>query len=544
MNSDHPPLRSAVLQDVLNDTKQGRSKIVDRIFTEVIDLSALDSLDTLQFKNCRFAYGLRAVGVEFRGAVVFECCKFDHDVLFDESTFHRQLAINDCEINSDLFVRRATFMYDFHLTRSMIRGAANLRDSSFSGYADLSNSTFSTRIKLLNCHFSDEIRLANARLNYLKATDPVGIDFSSSTLSSPKFWQSYKIENCSFRDCLLLAVSFDRLSIVNCDFTGAVFDSVVLQADSLDQATIENTKFIYLRWSGDSVDPDKWAPIAESRVPIEGHFGEGAYKAFTLREAISRAVFWKKSFVLPRSIRSAVVGYFQFFSEYIDAISGVPIDVTIERTGDSISIGFQADGGENLNLLLSEVVPYVQNVVAPTERIRAVVASRSKLSDSERELFQLRYEYEITTLKSQIKYSELLLRKEEEKNLQLLTFIDLLKARPEQALLSTSPVGTQQLTNNISINALAESRSASYSELLSPLLSEVEQFATTSNLDAQQTEELRRLLLNAREELIRSQPRPSVIKSTLMSIKTILEGAAGTVLASSLLKRIVEVLSG
>ncbi|MGN7610690.1 hypothetical protein ACQZV8_01245 [Magnetococcales bacterium HHB-1] len=123
------------------------------------------------------------------------------------------------------------------------------------------------------------------------------------------------LEKCDFRDAFLISLSLAEKKLIDCDFTGAVFDAVQTRGWEPDEATLKNTKYIYTNFKKKKVVENGRESVVyekdkNSRVPAgDGVFGEGDYQDFRLDDYLKEPYTWSFAQKFPDEIRSSVVNY-------------------------------------------------------------------------------------------------------------------------------------------------------------------------------------------------------------------------------------------
>jgi len=515
---------------------------------EISDANILNSICVgVEFQSCTFVDSLICPNITFEKNIFFETCIFNEIVNFDDCKFTQGVTFKSCKFEGSVYLRRCEFIYDCFVNQCVFKKSLNFRDSSFYGYADFSSSQFSCRIKVMGCTFKDEIRLSDCDIQYFKDVDTHNIDFTGSILNDATFWKSSTISNCSFKNCTLISVSFSGKKFVNCDFTGAVLKAVAFNGAIFDNETVKNTKFIFTDFCIDK--SDKITPLQASRVPINGEFGYLDNEIFTIENCVEPSLLWSRSFNIPKSLKSALLGYFQFFADYIEVTQDIKVNFQSSHEGDRIKTEFSGDSKIDSNIVVSSLNKYIQSLLIDSGD-RDIDFSNGNTNEIEQELFTIRYESAISSLKTQLSYSQLILKKEEEKNAQLLDVISSMIRNPQKFLLGDNKNDAASVYNITSIQEMhnsqlqqsspnsKQSSEFNFSEVeLLEVLRDIKSSFSELNLSIEKRMNLQRVVADVESSLSHKTSSNSMIEG-IRSIRNILEGTAGSLVASGILNRI------
>jgi uncharacterized protein YjbI with pentapeptide repeats len=424
------------------------------------DFSLRTFSESTAFVECVFPSKTTFRGCIFEGDVTFEGCRFLDEldfsesqffgnfatnaeflktVYFDRSVFHKETDFASTHFCGDAYLRYVEFKWDVSFASARFDTRLNLRGCQFGGYADFSDVICEGRVKLLGAIFHDEVRLRNAQLRYLKNLVAHGVSLDGAILKEAHFHGISELRNYSFRNAFLLSCSLADKVVTDCDFTGAVFKAVLVDGWKPDAKTLANTKYIYTDYDLVKSDSNarsmpQMSPRPESRVPLVGEFGVGDHELFTLSEFLASRSSWQISIDLPESIRTAVLNYLNFFPDFIRLTDNTDVEVRSRREGGRLRIEFVSGSSIGLGLIQERLEQYLGNVGRPMSGINLEFRTETT-SDIQKDLFLIRYEHQINTLRTELKYVERLLLKEEEKNRQLLELVQHLGRAPQQLLI-------------------------------------------------------------------------------------------------------------
>jgi uncharacterized protein YjbI with pentapeptide repeats len=122
-----------------------------------------------------------------------------------------------------------------------------------------------------------------------------------------------ELKNLSFKNSFLISCNFSNKNIINCNFTGAVLKANHTRGWSLDELTIQNTKFVYTNYTviidktGGDDERKIYKVDKESRVPAEGIFGDASNPEFTLKTYLKEPYKWDYLLEFPPEIRTGLL---------------------------------------------------------------------------------------------------------------------------------------------------------------------------------------------------------------------------------------------
>jgi len=386
--------------------------------------------ERVEFAQCEFLRFVRFNACEFLNRAIFKNCTFVgnagfHYVRFSGTTFEQ------CEFVGRVSFHGSEFSHTAAFTSSRFLSDAIFRSCKFADVANFEGSSWMRRADFRNAVFTNEISLNQSHFALLKSLDGKGAVFDGAILDEAHFWNILQLTNCSFRDAFLMSVSFADRKINDCDFTGAVFKAVLTQGWKPDSKTIENTQYIYTDYevSERNKEADQfdrvYKRVEDSRVPAEGTFGRGEHANFTIADYLKEPLKWSLALNVPANFRTAVLNYIQFFTDFMKITEGVSLEIRTRQEGSKLRVEFMTDTAEDKELVKDRFKQYRNN----TTREFASLDFRfnSNASDVEKELFRIRYEHTINSLKTELGYTQRLLEKEEEKNALQEKYLSLLR---------------------------------------------------------------------------------------------------------------------
>ena len=412
-------------------------------------------------------------GATFSGNAYFNNSKFSEDVYFNESKFSGLADFTLLKCSEDAYFFSSRFSGNTNFLGSMFSGNADFseskfsgntqfRDSIFSGNVDFSGSNFSGHADFNMCEFHntsvfndasfekivnfssakfhDDLSFYQSHLTYIKNIEAKNINFENAILEESHFWGIDKIKGYSFKNAFLLSISFAEKEVIGCDFTGGVIDAVRTRGWKPDDATLKNTKFIYTDYTVETVIEDGkerkiYKPIEESRVPADGFFGEGDNEGFTIKEFLLEPYKWSYSVPLPPQIKTAVVNYIEFFTDFINNTAGKEVEIHTRREGQKIRVEFSVEKKEDKQFIEEQFRNYFNNIGKDFSNITFEFRNPD-VSEIERDLFKIKYENQINNLRTELKYTTRLLEAQEEKNQLLERFISVIQSNPLNLLVA------------------------------------------------------------------------------------------------------------
>ncbi|MGI8437357.1 MAG: toll/interleukin-1 receptor domain-containing protein [Chthoniobacterales bacterium] len=393
----------------------------------------------LRFLGTRF--GGRAIfnGSKFCGATTFHGCKFEDFAGFQATKFDRHLIFQSNEFLKDADFRQAVF-YDG---------------------VDFWQTLFRNRVDFHGARLHGEVRFVETHLEFLKKLKCARADMRGAVLHTAQVWENDLLSHYDFRDAFLLSVNFSGKHFYDCDFTGAVFKSVLTVGWRPDRRTIENTKHIYTDYATEERVESSgrkvrvYAPVRDSRVPAEGEFGVGEHKGFTIASYLRAPVRLNLALNVPPVLRTAVSNYLQLFSDFIEVTQGIPVELRTRLEGTKLRVEFLAETEDDLGVIRESFNEYQQSAGLNFDELRLRIRFATNVSATERDLFLMKLESQLNQLRTELTYTKALLSKSDEHQALLKRIVDASRS-PEVLLkpmiLDSAPcVATAMDTNESSL---------------------------------------------------------------------------------------------
>jgi uncharacterized protein YjbI with pentapeptide repeats len=268
-----------------------------------------------------------------------------------------------------------------------------------------------------------------------------------AVLHTAQIWENDRLAYYSFRDAFLISVNLAGKELIDCDFTGAVFKAVLTVGWRPDRLTRSNTKFIYTDYSSEEMLTDAgprrfYKPILESRVPAAGNFGEGKHENFTFSDYLRKPVRLNIALNVPPSLRTAVTNYLQLFTDFLKLTRGLPIELRTRLEGSKLRVEFLAQTEADIAVIRESFAEYQKKTGHSFDELKLNIAFATNVSQHERDLFLMKMERDMNSLKamlqSEITYNRALLSKSEEDRQQMAVLLE--ASRALGALLEPIPV--------------------------------------------------------------------------------------------------------
>lgn len=352
----------------------------------------------VRFLGVRFNARSIFSGAKFMGTTTFHGCKFLDFAAFQATKFDRNLTFHANEFFKDADFRSATF-YDG---------------------ADFHETQFGNRLDFHGARFHGELRLSSAHIKFLKKLDCRRASLRGAVLHTTQIWENDTLTNYDFRDAFLLSVNLSGKRIVNSDFTGAVFKSVLTIGWRPDRRTLDNTRFIYTDYTTEELAGPTgkktrvYAPVPSSRVPAEGDFGVGEHTDFNLYTYLHEPARLNIALNVPPVLRTAVVNYLHLFSDFLKVTQGIPVELRTRLEGSKLRVEFLANSEDDLGVIRTSFNEYQQNANLDFDQLKLRIQFSVQTSPLDRELFLMKMESQLNLLKTELTYTKALLSKSEE----------------------------------------------------------------------------------------------------------------------------------
>lgn len=365
--------------------------------------------DKADFHGVHFHGRVTFNGVTFAGRTTFSGSRFDAGTTFHGCKFRRFATWRDCRFQRPVVLQSNTFNEDVDF------GLAVFQDG-----VDFQKTLFHERAVFEGTQFTGEVVLSEVHAKHLKKFSASGACLDGAVLESAELWDKNRIEGFSLRGAVLLALNLARKEVVNCDFTGAVFKAVLTQGWKPDPQTVANTKFIFTDYEVREFRPTdgivrwKYRPKDESRVPTEGNFGEGEHAKFTLLDYLRDPLRWSLALNVPSWLRTAVISYLQFFTDFMEMTQGVPVEIRTRSEGSKLRVEFMTDTEEQRAAVQQSFDEYRRNAEKPFAQLRLETEVRADVSEARKEFFLLRMQQENEKLKAALESAQALNQQQRE----------------------------------------------------------------------------------------------------------------------------------
>jgi len=349
--------------------------------------------------------------------------------------------------------------------------------------------SFQAIVNFSDAEFHDIVYFNQSRIRFLKRinAEVESINFEGAIIDEANFWNIHRLENYSFKNSYLLSISFAERELINCDFTGAVMDAVRTRGWNPDDNTLKNTKFIYNDYAKRPVIKEdtgkekyEYHVLEESRVPASGFFGEGEHENFTIADYLKERYRWSRAINPPVQIRTAVLNYIQFFSDFIRITEGYEVEIHTKKEGEKIRVEFITETKEEKEAIEGNFYEYMNNALKPeTEGLNITFKEREDLTQFDKDWLILQYERKISDLQHDLKltnkvleYEQKLTDSEKEKVRILQKIIDSGKGLQEmiEAPQTSSVAGFCVLQGDIAKSSRYKKEMASFSKGLEKIL--------------------------------------------------------------------------
>lgn len=188
-----------------------------------------------------------------------------------------------------------------------------------------------------------------------------------------------------------------------------------------------------------------YARNEDSRVPAEGVFGEGEHRSFTVADYLNEPLKWSMALSVPSMFRTAVLNYLQFFTDFMTITEGVSAEIRTRQEGSKIRVEFMANSEDEKRRIQDRFREYRDNTTKEFASLE-IRFNNPEATEIEKELFRIRYEHNVNSLRTELNYTQRLLQKAEDNNALQEKYILLLRqaghfAREPQNLLAPAGDG-------------------------------------------------------------------------------------------------------
>ena len=361
------------------------------------------------FFGVYFESSTRFLGTRFHGRTVFNGSKFLAAITFHGCKFFNFAAFQATKFNTNLTFQSNEFTAD-----------ADFRSAIFYEGVDFSDTIFGGRVDFEGARFHGELCLSNAHIKFLKKLECYRADLRGAVLHTTQIWENDTLTNYDFSGAFLLSVNLSGKRILDSDFTGAVFKSVLTVGWRPDRKTLANTKYIFTDYSVFE-RIDSWgkklriySAIPSSRVPAQGEFGVGEHSNFTLYNHLHEPARLNVSLNVPAILRTAVTNYLQLFGDFVKVTEGIPVELRTRLEGSMLRVEFLAQTEDDLEIVKASFQEFQANANLNFNDLRLKIKFAINTPQLDRDLFLMKMEGQINLLRAELTYTQALLSKSEE----------------------------------------------------------------------------------------------------------------------------------
>ncbi len=382
------------------------------------------------FSRSKFSGDTYFRGSKFSRDAYFKNIKFFRDSDFSENTFSEFAYFTGSKFSRKAYFRESRFLKDAVFIGSAFSGYTDFKGSIFSRDAVFIDNKFFNNTDFIGTFFYNKtdfsgtvfrsfINFNESYIKMLKDINGQGINFERTVIEESVFWNINELEGYSFKNSFLLSISFADKELINCDFTGAVLDAVRTRGWKPDEATVSNTKYIYtdyeieMELDENGLERKNYKAKEESRIPADGNFGEGDNIGFTIRDYLLEPYKWSYALNAPSVLRTAVINYVHFFTDFIRTTEGKDIEFNTKREGNKIRVEFSTGTKEDKVLLDEKFKEYVNNINKRFEDIKFDFRNPA-VSDIEKSILISDYKAQIAILQNKVETTELLYNQQKE----------------------------------------------------------------------------------------------------------------------------------
>lgn len=388
-------------------------------FLQTADFHTTEFLARADFHAVVFASVVRFLGTKFGGRSTFSGIKFKGRTAFHGCKFAQFTTWQASKFDIPVLFQGNTFGQD-----------VDFRQAVFYGGVDFDKTLFRARVNFEGTRFHDEVILTNTHIELLKKLRCPQANMEGAVLHTAQIWENEELRCYSFRNAFLISVNLAGKTLFDCDFTGAVFRSVLTVGWRLDRRTLTKTKFIYTDYRTEEVrtsDGEKrrvYFPVLDSRVPADGNFAEGEHANFTLADYLRQPVRMNMALNVPSVLRTAVTNYLQLFTDFLKVTQGVPVELRTRVEGTKLRVEFLAQTEEDLAVIREAFAEYQKNTGRDFNTLKLNIAFNKNTSPLERELFLMKFESQINLLRTELTYTKALLSKSDENRALLARLVE------------------------------------------------------------------------------------------------------------------------
>lgn len=389
---------------------RGAADFRSAIFVGDVDFRDAKFLQQADFRIAEFRQSAGFFGVIFETNARFTGTKFLGRAIFNSGRFRGSTVFHGCSFADFAAWQAARFDTPviFHL--NSFKQDADFRQAVFFDGVDFGRTTFEKRVNFEGTRFHGEVVLTETHVGVLKKLNCQHANMDGAVLHTAQIWENQRLSYYSFQGAFLLSVNLSGKELQDCDFTGAVFKSVLTVGWKPDYRTRRNTKFIYTDYrSEEMVTADgrkhrAYTPVLESRVPADGNFGEGEHELFTFTDYLREPIRMNIALNVPPVLRSAVTNYLQLFTDFLRVTRGIPVELRSRLEGANLRVEFLAEREDDLPIIRESFADYQRNTGLSVEQLKLNFPFRDKTTQLERDLFLMKMESQINFLQAELAY--------------------------------------------------------------------------------------------------------------------------------------------
>jgi uncharacterized protein YjbI with pentapeptide repeats len=391
----------------------------NKTFLKELDLRGVTFSDGADFENCEFRGEVICHKTKFKGKAFFQGSIFQSNASFVSTEFDKliliggssqnKLVFHGCKFFDNAVFQGRSFLSKVVFHSSIFYKDADFQRVKFQNKVDIQNTKFEQRVIFTSAQFFDEIILSGSDISQLKNINSSGINFSGSVLHLTNFYDTSELSNYNFTNAFLISCDLSNKYILNCDFTGATLKAIHTENLRLDDKTCELTKYIFTDYEiVEEIDSgytyEKYLPISNSRIPLQGNFGDSDNPSFTLREYLKESHKWIFLLDLPPDIRTGIRNYINFFEDFIKSTENYDVDIATMPEGEKTRITILTRDEENIEKIIYLFRIYIKNIFEPFNKIQ-IEFRNNEIDDFNKKRFLINYENELHTVQIRLQNS-------------------------------------------------------------------------------------------------------------------------------------------
>ena len=390
----------------------------NKTFIKELDLRGVTFSDGADFENSVFRGEVICHKTKFKAKAFFQGSIFQSNASFVSTEFDKLILIGGSSQNKLVFhgckfFDNAVFQGRSFLSKVVFHSCIFYKDADFQrvkfqNKVDIQNTKFEQRVIFTSAQFFDEIVLSGSDISQLKNINSSGINFCGSVLHLTNFYDTSELSNYNFTNAFLISCDLSNKYILNCDFSGATLKAIHTENLRLDDKTCELTKYIYTDYEiveeiDDGYTYEKYLPISNSRIPLQGKFGDSDNPSFTLREYLKESHKWIFLLDLPSDIRTGIRNYINFFEDFIKSTENFDVDIATMPEGEKTRITILTKDEDNKEKIIDAFRSYIKNIFEPFNKLQ-IEFRNPRLNEYEKNKFLVNYSNELETTQIRLKY--------------------------------------------------------------------------------------------------------------------------------------------